>query len=103
MFVSGKTLQPVQIFVSKAKNLQGKGAPERGAQHNSIMTFSITFKDHTSKNQVIATFSKTALGITTLNTGCHNGECHLCRVSSMLSVANKPIMLNVVKLNVVAP
>ncbi len=28
-------------------------------------------------------------------------ECHLCRVSFMLSVANDPIMLNVVMLNAV--
>jgi hypothetical protein len=31
-----------------------------------------------------------------------DAECHLCHVSIMLSVANKPIMLSVIRLIVVA-
>ncbi len=30
-----------------------------------------------------------------------HAECHLCRLSLMLSVTNKPLMLSVIKLNVV--
>ena len=33
--------------------------------------------------------------------GSYIAECHLCRVSGMLSVANKPFVLSVVMLNVV--
>ncbi len=47
----------------------------------------------------------TTLRITTLSIMllCHYAECHLCKVLSMLSVANKPIMLRFVMLNVVVP
>jgi hypothetical protein len=41
------------------------------------------------------------LSILTLNAECHYDECHLCRVSFMLSAANKPVMLSVVMLSIV--
>jgi hypothetical protein len=51
-------------------------------------------RDTQHNNKVIATLSMTTLNIMTLNT--------VCSMSLILSVANKPIMLSVVLLNVVA-
>jgi hypothetical protein len=43
----------------------------------------------------------TTLSITPLNTDYHYAECHLCQVSFMLCVANKPIIESVIMLSVI--
>ncbi len=55
----------------------------------SIMTHSMT------------TLSKGTLSIMALDTKNCNAECHLCLVSRMLSVADKPFKLNVVMLGAI--
>ncbi len=52
-------------------------------------------------NKWNATLSIMMLSIMALNTESYNAECHLCWVSFMLSVANKPIKLSVIMLSVI--
>jgi hypothetical protein len=50
----------------------------------------------------LTTFSIMTISLTALHAECHYAECDLCRVTLKLSVANKPLMLSVTMLNVVA-
>jgi hypothetical protein len=58
----------------------------KGATTLNRMTFSIR-----TKNEIISTMAE----------GSYIAQCHLCRVSGMLSAVNKPFLLTVVMLNVV--
>jgi hypothetical protein len=51
----------------------------------------------------MTTLSKGTLSIMALDTESCYAECHLCLVSRLLSVADKPFKLSVVMLGVIMP
>jgi hypothetical protein len=83
-----------QGFVASTHSDFFQGQADVGLDSFGAMTFSIMTLS-------IAKFSLMALSIMTIMVEYCYAECYLCKVSNMLSAANKPTMLSFLMLSVV--